>query len=389
LGLLALVLAALVWWLDPLSWLTDPGLAQALVQRGRVAVYGDERLASMTAEGSTLVAAAAAPGVLAALEGGDAERLRAAMREAEVDALLLDAASPAAEDSLAGRFGRYASVPGFRGLHLAPTAALYAPDPTAALSEAHRKALARVARGLLRGARPPRITSFPEPLRRLQPVEVMVLVRQGPRPRLWRSARGNSIARALNTAAVVARKRWFEREQAMGGPIDELLPRMRVEVALLADDGTIGATEPAFIDRVFTPEHGVAYERKGAWRYQLPAATREAGQGRASVAYRQLFSDDGLPPDSFGAPEVRLYRLLVDTLAVSEPPPPPKDGLSPVADPNEVIEHGPEPAAPQPSEARTARPRRERRPPEEPDDGLSAVADPAEVLGATPAAAQP
>ena len=72
----------------------------------------------------------------------------------------------------------------------------------------------------------------------------MVLVRDRGRPRLWRSARGSSVARGLLLAAQVARERWQEREAAMGGPIEEALPRMDVEVSLLEEDGT-----PAVFDR--------------------------------------------------------------------------------------------------------------------------------------------
>jgi hypothetical protein len=142
----------------------------------------------------------------------------------------------------------------------------------------------------------------------------------------------------------VARKRWYEREQAMGGPLDARLPRLSVEVSLLSDDGTVAEADPVFVDRVFGPEHGVAYERKGAWRYLLPEDTREAGQGRASVAYRQLFEEDGLAPEAMTSPEVRLYRLVVEPLAESPPAPQPPDGLSGVANPDEVLDAG-QPAA--------------------------------------------
>jgi len=179
--------------------------------------------------------------------------------------------------------------------------------------------MAMVARRLLEGDRPPRITSFPEPLRRVSHVEVMVLLKQGGRPRLWRSARGSSLGRALVTAATVARERWQERESAMGAPLDEMLPRLSVEVALLLDDGTLGERDAAFVDRVVTAEHGVAYERKGAWRYLLPAATADEGKGHASAAFAALFEDNGLSSDSLGKSDLRPYRLAVATLGESPP----------------------------------------------------------------------
>src|SRR6185436_13582590 len=131
--------------------------------------------------------------------------------------------------SLRSRLEHYERLAGLRGLYLSPDAALYAPDVTRELSPAHRDALAVVARALIGGARPPRVASFPEPLRRLRPVEVMVLLRDGERARLWRSARGSSIASALITASTVARQRWQEREQAMGAKIDQALPRLDLD----------------------------------------------------------------------------------------------------------------------------------------------------------------
>jgi hypothetical protein len=127
----------------------------------------------------------------------------------------------------------------------------------------------------------------------------------------------------------------------MGGPRTAALPRLDVDVALLEDDGTIVDRDPAFVDRVFYVEHGVGYERKGAWRYLLPEATQAEGKGRASRAYRKLFADDGLPEDSFGRHELRFYRLVLETLGTSAAVPPPRDALSPVHSPEEVL--GPSP----------------------------------------------
>jgi hypothetical protein len=341
---LALAALAALVVLDPLELGGYGELAEALSERGRVAVAGDGELRSLQAPGTALIDVATLPAVRRALSGQDAGALTSAMREADVDAVLVAAAPLAEGDSLRARIARYDHVPGLRGLHLSPAAAVYAPALASELEPVHRRALAHVARGVVGGARPPRVTSFPEPLRRLRPVEVMVLLRQGPRPRLWRSARGNSIARALLTASTVARKRWFEREQAMGGGLDARLPQLAVEVSLLSDDGTVGDRDPVFIDRVFRPEHGVAYERKGAWRYLLPDDTREAGQGRASVAYRELFAEDGLSPEAMASPEVRLYRLVVEPLAESPPVPAPSDGLSDVGEPDEVLDDA-QPAA--------------------------------------------
>jgi hypothetical protein len=319
-------------------------IERALTGRGRVAVAGPSSWLSIRPTGAQLVPVASEAALARALERRDPAALLAAIAGAGIDALLLQPGAPGApdRDSLHARLGRYEGVEGLRALYLSHRAALYARDPVDQLPEAHRQATAVVARAIIGGARPPKTSSFPESLRRLRPVEVMVLLRRGQSARLWRSARGSSIASALVTAAVVARQRWQEREQAMGGPLAEHLPRMDVEIALLEDDGTVAERDPAFIDRVFGAQHGVGYERKGAWRYLLPEATAEQGKGRASRAYRKLFADDGLQSDSLEHSELRLYRLLVRTLAVSRAEPPRQDGVSPVRAPEEVLGAAPE-----------------------------------------------
>lgn len=311
-------------------------LRDALTERGRVAV---ERLSELTVgqvQGATLVDAATVPGLDAALDAKDPAQLVATLQRERVDVLLLHPVLAArSATSLRAQLHRYEPIEGLRGLQLSPSIALYGLEPLASLPQAQRNALAVVARRVVGGERSPQVASFPEPLRRVHPVEVMVLLREGEQARLWRSARGSSLARALLTAAEVARERWHERAQAMGGPLDRLLPRMQVEVSLLIDDGTVAVRDPAFIDRVFFPAHGVGYERKGAWRYLLPDDTAE--RGRASAAYRKLFADDGLPADSFDRHELRLYRLRVYPLAVSPAVPPPDDGLSAPRTPDEVL----------------------------------------------------
>jgi hypothetical protein len=320
---------------DVLGLSARADLQRALAQRGRVAVLEDG--VQLSAPGTQLVHARSLPGLLAALEGKQGEAVAQALSKGSLHALWIDPRAAHAPGSVAARIARFEHVEGLRGLYVSRRAALYAADPIDALGTLERQALAGVARGLLGGARMPRLSSFPEALRRVQSVEVMVLLLEGDKPRLWRSARGSSLARALLTAASVARQRWIEREQAMGGALDAMLPSLRVEVALLGDDGTVGERDDAFLDRAFGPEHGVGYDDKGSWRYLLPDATRQKGKGRASVAYRALMADDGLSEASFEREDLRLYRLFVSTLATSEPAPAPDDGLAPVRTPNEVL----------------------------------------------------
>lgn len=339
-AVLVLALGFALWRSDLFDLRGTHALREALTERGKVAVERLSDLGVDHVQGATLVDDSAVPGLDAALDGSDPAPLIAILRDQQVDALLLrPAQGPRSVSSLRARLHRYEPIEGLRGLQLSPSIALYALEPLASLPAAQRNALAVVARRVVGGERSPQVASFPEPLRRVHPVEVMVLLREGDQARLWRSARGSSLARALLTAAEVARERWHEREQAMGGPLDRLLPRLQVEVSLLIDDGTVALRDPAFIDRVFFPVHGVGYERKGAWRYLLPDDTAE--HGRASAAYRKLFADDGLPVDSFDRHELRLYRLRVYPLAVSPPEPRPDDGLTAPRTPDEII-HAPD-----------------------------------------------
>jgi hypothetical protein len=336
LGLVVIaVLFTLAVQLDLLGLATRAEVQRVLAQRGRVATF--ERDVRLHPTGTELIAVASVPGLAAALDGREGEAVAQALTKGSMHALLIDPRAAHKPGSVAERIARFEHVEGLRGVYVSRHAALYAADPIDALGALEREALAGVARGILGGARVPRLASFPEALRRVQSVEVMVLLLEGDKPRLWRSARGSSLARALLTAATVARQRWLEREQAMGGALDAMLPSMRVEVALLGDDGTVGERDDAFLDRAFGPEHGVGYDDKGSWRYLLPDATRDKGKGRASVAYRALMADDGLSEASFEREDLRLYRLFVSTLATSEPAPVKDDGLAPVRTPSDVL----------------------------------------------------
>jgi hypothetical protein len=297
----------------------------------------------MHAQGTRLLPVQSLPDLAISLQGSDATALVHAMERANVQGLLFDTQATSTPKTLGRRLARYARVPGLQGAYFTPTAALYVKDPVHEWSPTLRAGLAEVARRLLGGAAPPRLSSFPEPVRRLEPVEVMVLLRSGAQARLWRSARGSSFARALLTAADVARQRWVERSQALGGRINDMLPQLRVEVALLQDDGEIGARQSGFVDRVVLPVHGIGYERKGGWHYLLPEATRSGRRG-PTRAYAQLFTDDGLPEDSLDNTELRLYRLAVQVIGISEAPalraaPEPDDGLSEVTAPGQVLGH--------------------------------------------------
>jgi hypothetical protein len=310
------------------------GIREELAGRDKVLLLGDETLVRLAPRQSAIVRVfEAGPAIAAALDGDDPAALVDAIVGGGFDAILIDGREPPASTAALGdKLRAYAHVPGLRATLLTPAAAVYRLDEVEALEGSHAEAMGHVARSIIEGARPPRVSSFPEPLRRLRNVEVMVLLRERGQARLWRSARGSSLARALVTAAVVARQRWEEREQAMGGPLDEALPNITVEVVRLSEDGTLGARSESFVERVFTPEHGVAYERRGTWHYQLPG-TRPDEPGAAYAAYVELFTDNGLEPEAISRSDIRPYRLVATPLAVSGPGADDSDEGSPFGDP--------------------------------------------------------
>ena len=294
-------------------------LRQELRDRGRIAVVGAGDLLALSAPGSELVLASSVPGLLAALAGTDDDAFADVLARQAIAGILVDgrrggSLEPGA--SIEARLRADGLVPAVRGVYLTPAAALYERERLVSLEPAHADALAHVARSVIGGAPPPQMRSFPEPLRRTRNVEVMVMLEQNGRPRLWRSARSGSIARGLLTAAGVARQRWTERQQTMG-PLDRELPRMIVKVFLLQEDGTIGDRAPGFLDRVITPEHGAGFEDRSSWHYLLPAATRERGQGSAVRAYRELFEESQVREGGLERSDLRLYRLVAREIAVS------------------------------------------------------------------------
>lgn len=317
LAVLAAAVGAGFWAYAPAPVGTGP-LAAELRDRGRIAVVGDDDLLRLDADGAELIPARDVEGLEAALAGTDEDRLEAVLRQSGIAGILADGRGPSGgRETLAARLRAFDRFEVLQGAALTPVAALYLRRHEMRIASEHGAALARAARQIVGGAAPPRMRAFPEPLRRTRNVEVLVMLRHGGRPRLWRSARSGSIARALVTAASVARERWAEREPAMGGPIDKVLPSLTVEVYLLEEDGTLGDRSPAFVERVFTPEHGVGFEDRRSWHYLLPEATRQRGEGSAVRAYAALFEDAGLPPDSLTERNVRLYRLVARRVGIS------------------------------------------------------------------------
>jgi AMMECR1 domain-containing protein len=214
------------------------------------------------------------------------------------------------------RFTTGGIVRGFRGEALTTEGLLYVLDEATWPPVLCDRVLARVARRILEGSAPPPLDAYPRELTEPQAIEVLVILRGGLGPRLWRSARAQSIAEGLNTAALAARKRWDERAETMGGPLGERLEDLDVHVAFLFDDGTFDRRAVSLIDALVKPRHGVAYEQPARWRYLLPRATHTADS--PTDAYRELFRDNGLPEESFERKDMRLYRLRMRTVSVDQ-----------------------------------------------------------------------
>jgi hypothetical protein len=321
-ALLVVAVAVAAFWV--LRGRALPGadaVADALRDRGRVLLVGAPELARVASGRTTMVALDAVPGARAALEGRDAAALVSALRAASVSWLLVDARGASEEGTLADALRRARPVEGLRAVTLSPLAHVYTLSEPVGVEPHVGAALARVSREMLMGARAPRLASFPEAVRTPRAAgEVMVLIRQHGRPRLWRSARGASIARGLVLAVEHARSRWAERERALGGPIEDVLPGCAVELALLEEDGTLGERSAAFADRVVTPEHGVGYEKKGSWRYHLPEQVHRDGPLGGSEAFARLFDEFGVRrAEGFARRDLRLYRLRVIPIGASPP----------------------------------------------------------------------
>jgi hypothetical protein len=291
-----------------------------LENRGKVAVIDGAHLLRLKPLGTQFVSVEEIPSLLSSLSRHSPSDLFEAMSRSGVQGLIFsdrEDTVPGEQTTLRERLLAYGRISGLRCAFLSPVATLYLRHPEEVLPPIAREAVAGVVRGILGGARPPRITSFPEPLRRLRETEVMVSLRQGERNRLWRSAKGNSIARALIAAASIARRRWMERESMMGDPLNDLLPKLDVDVLLLVDDGTVLVREPGFIERVFTRDHYVAYQWKGSWRYEVPDAPGKIERRSAVEAYQRLFIKNDLPVESLQRTDLRLYRVTVSLLAHS------------------------------------------------------------------------
>jgi len=293
----------------------DP-LTSLLAHRGTVGWYG----ASPRDDGAGVRFQRIDPGSALgrAFESSDPSVVRRALDAAHIRTVVLETARAAAAppSSFLGRFGRFEAFDGFRTVALETSVVVVEPNELPPFTDDERAALPRVARQILAGGTPPRLSQFPSHLRAPVPVEVMLSLRRGDGElALWRSARASSVASGLLTATRVAMERWQARQENLGSPLRDALPGFDVEVALLVDDGTLLTRAEGFLDRAVRDVHGVAYDQPSSWHYLLPDAPERRGRS-GSAAFRALFADTQRRADSFSDDSIRLYRLRVLPLGI-------------------------------------------------------------------------
>jgi hypothetical protein len=314
-GSLACLLASMLAVASCADRADDEALCSALAQHHLAHFYA----ANVPLACPNVSAEAPSAELRASLRGEDAGALRKALALPKARALAIKRA-PAKGKTMAERLAGLLFVSGLRAVALSSELALYAPVREPDLNAREREGLAYVARALLRGAREPSMNSFPPALRRVERVEVMVLLRERGTARLWRSARGTSIARALVTATRVARDRWRERESAMGGPLHERLLDLDVEISLLSEDGVIVGPTNSLVDAAVGPEHGIGFEYKSGWHYLLPEDLQRRARGSAHRALLSLMSEQAVPSTALAAGALRVYRFVTLTLGTSRAP---------------------------------------------------------------------
>lgn len=318
LAILAAVLAlatsavALGWWRGYVSLPFGPShreLELQLRDRGTVAVAGPVPL-GLRREGTPLVDYTRMPALRAALEGRDPEAVVRAFREARLDGLMVRTDRPlGAPGSVLRGLSEMRAMPGLNATYLDDTAALYEPADVLTIEPGDARRLVETVRLVLQGATPPPERLFPPALRRSQPTEVAVIVRDGRDPVLWRAVRGGSVARALMDATYAVLDRWNTRQQQRYGPLREAILRQPVTIAVFYDRGTFGARTPAFLDRAADPRvFSVGYEHLGRWEYVLPPSPWAPGAPPAQ-ALASLAREHDVPPPGYLRPELTLYRF--------------------------------------------------------------------------------
>lgn len=205
--------------------------------------------------------------------------------------------------------------------------AAYTEDPLAKvnLGPNEGRALAELVRHLLKGHIMPERARLPQGYVEPMPVEIMVTLRDTSMglktDRLWRSAKGNSIAEAVSTAAHAARLRWKERQDVLGGPLELKLPRLEIEVSMLVRNGSFIAPNAGWV-AAHVRGHGrwgIGIEKKDAWYYTFAPTTLKDNDGKAPrhTLLNKLLKDHNMNHETLKRPDVKLYRFEVVSLGIS------------------------------------------------------------------------
>jgi hypothetical protein len=312
LGSLALLLTAcivLVLLAPRLGLVANGPLELQLRDRGTVATIGSMPL-SLRRLDTNLVDYRKVAALQTALESNNSASVVTALREARLDGILVRTdRALGAPSSVLFALTHYRTARGLSATWLDSSYALYEvrEQPTVSVEDAPK--LIECVRLIIRGGAAPSERLFAEPLRGARPAEVMVVIRDGSAPILWRAVRGGSVARALVDATYAVIDRWNTRQVQSYGPLREAIRRMPITVAIFYDKGTLETREPAWLDRaVDSGIFAVGYERLGHWEYVLPTAPG-APRRATSQALSDLVREHDVPPPGFQRTDLVLYRF--------------------------------------------------------------------------------
>lgn len=291
-------------------------------RQGRWLLIGTPQDRASSRRQADIVPLAQAEKVASALAGNDEEALERSLAAQAFDGVLLagNAAAPEHADapsSLLHALRNYASLVTLPAQALSSRLSIYRRRAPPRLAPAAQQQLTALTLALLRQETPPPGTVWPSFDASGEPLEIMVMLRQGGRPLVWRASRDASLARATTAAALAVRQRWRERQAAFHGALRQQLPQLQLEVAWLRRDGELIERHAAFMRRTITAEHGIGYDRRGRWQYALPGSLRQHAGESPWQAYRRLFRAQGLPADSHGRADLHLYRFVVVPLTTS------------------------------------------------------------------------
>ncbi len=324
-------IAGLLWWRGIVQLPFGPDhreLTMQLRDRGTVVVAGGVPF-GLDRAGTRLVDYSTLPSLASALHGRDGATLVRAIRAARADGLLVRtdrALGPAG--SLLRAMSEMRGVTDVVATFLSATAALYEIRERIRIEPDDGRRLIAVVRVILQGASPPADRLFPDAIRRPQPTEVAVIVRDGHEPVLWRAVRGGSISRALVDASYAVLDRWNTRQQQRYGPMREAIARLGVTLAVFHGRGTLASRTTEFLDRAVARNvFSIGYEQLGRWEYVLPP-TPWAPIPRPATAIADLAREHDVPRPGYLRPELVLYRFRALQLIERE-----ADGPVDVVDP--------------------------------------------------------